>query len=99
MAMNFHHNKIKAFLTVHSGPQPVMVSGLGTNFPKQRQIGFPNLLAIHIVPGPHGDGLQGSGFSMHLKCKSMLFGKKTEPNLLQVKTTVGISKIQICSYF
>ena len=59
-----------------------MVSGLGTNFPKQRQIGFPNLLAIHIVPGPHGDGLQGSGFSMHLKYKSMLFGKKTEPNLL-----------------
>ena len=48
--------KIKAFLTVHSGPQPVMVSGLGTNFPKQRHIGFPNLFAIHIVPGPHGDG-------------------------------------------
>ena len=73
--MNLYDN-IKLFLTVHSGPQPVMVSGLGTNFPKQRQIGFPNLLAIHIVPGPHGDGLQGSGFSMHLKCKSMLFGKK-----------------------
>ena len=71
--------KIKSFLTVHSGPQPVMVSGLGTNFPKQRQIGFPNLFAIHIVPGPHGDGLQGSGFSMHLKCKSMLLGKKTKP--------------------
>ena len=61
--------KIKISLTVHSGPQPVMVSGLGTNFPKQRQIGFPNLFAIHIVPGPHGDGLQGSGFSMHLKFK------------------------------
>lgn len=81
MAMNFHDNKIKAFLTVHSGPQPVMVSGLGTNFPKQRQIGFPNLLAIHIVPGPHGDGLQGSGFSMHLKYKSMLFGKKNRAKL------------------
>ena len=83
MEMNFHDNKIKAFLTVHSGPQPVMVSGLGTNFPKQRQIGFPNLLAIHIVPGPHGDGLQGSGFSMHLKCKSKRYlAKKAEPNFM-----------------
>ena len=78
-----------------------MVSGLGTNFPKQRQIGFPNLLAIHIVPGPHGDGLQGSGFSMHLKCKSMIFGKKPSQTYFKffAKTTVGISKLQICSYF
>ena len=70
-----------------------MVSGLGTNFPKQRQIGFPNLLAIHIVPGPHGDGLQGSGFSMHLKCKSMLFGKKTEPNFM-----ISLASIIFLSY-
>ena len=60
-------NDMIKILTVHSGPHPVMVSGFGTSFPRQRQIGFPNLLAMHIVPGPQGDGLHGSGFSMHLK--------------------------------
>ena len=53
--------------TVHSGPHPVMVSGLGTSPAKHRQIGFPSLLAIHIVPGPQGLGSQGSGFKTHLK--------------------------------
>ena len=54
------------FLTVHSGPHPVIVSGWGTSLPRHLQIGFPNLFAMHMVPGPQGDGLQGSGFSMHL---------------------------------
>ena len=53
--------------TVHSGPQPVMVSGLGTSPAKHRQIGFPSLLAMHIVPGPQGLGSQGSGFKTHLQ--------------------------------
>ena len=60
-------------LTVHSGPHPVIVSGLGTNFPRHLQIGFPNLLAIHMVPGPQGDGLHGSGFSIHLRRKFIRF--------------------------
>ncbi len=29
------------------------------------QMGFPRLLTMHVAPGPHGDGLHGSGFSMH----------------------------------
>ena len=53
--------------TVHSGPQPVMVSGLGTSPAKHRQIGFPSLLAMHIVPGPQGLGSQGSGLKTHLQ--------------------------------
>ena len=53
--------------TVHSGPHPVMVSGFGTSPAKHRQIGFPSLLAMHIVPGPQGLGSQGSGFKTHLQ--------------------------------
>ena len=30
------------------------------------QIGFPMLFTMQVAPGPQGDGLQGSGFSMHL---------------------------------
>ena len=43
----------------HSGPHPVIVSGLGINPGWQRQIGFPDGLGVQVVPGPHGDGLQG----------------------------------------
>ena len=28
---------------------------------------LPNWLAMHMVPGPQGDGSQGSGFSTHLE--------------------------------
>ncbi len=28
-------------------------------------MGFPRLFTIQIAPGPHGEGLQGSGFSTH----------------------------------
>ena len=66
-------------LTVHSGPHPVIVSGLGTNFPRHLQIGFPNLLAIHMVPGPQGDGLHGSGFSIHLGRKFMKISNFINP--------------------
>lgn len=51
--------------TTHSGPQPVMVSGLGISPGKHLQIGFPSLFGVHVVPGPHGDGLQGSR-TLHL---------------------------------
>ena len=51
----------------HSGPHPVIVSGWGTSFPKHLQIGFPSLLAMHMVPGPQGLGSQGSGFKTHLE--------------------------------
>ena len=43
----------------HSGPHPVIVSGLGINPGWQRQIGFPDGLGVQVVPGPHGDGLHG----------------------------------------
>ena len=36
-----------------------MVSGLGINPLLQRQIGFPDGLGVQVVPGPHGEGLQG----------------------------------------
>ena len=44
----------------HSGPHPVMVSGLGINPGKHLQIGLPSALGVQVVPGPQGDGLQGS---------------------------------------
>lgn len=50
---------------MHSGPHPVMVSGLGISPGRHLQIGFPFLLGVQVVPGPQGDGLQGSGFSIH----------------------------------
>jgi len=46
--------------TVHSGPHPVIVSGLGISPAKHLQIGFPSALGVHVVPGPQGEGLQGS---------------------------------------
>lgn len=46
--------------TTHSGPQPVIVSGLGISPGRQVQMGFPSLFGVHVVPGPHGEGLQGS---------------------------------------
>ena len=58
-----------AKLTVHSGPQPVIVSGLGTRPFKHLQIGFPILLVMHMVPGPQGLGSQGSGLNTHLEDK------------------------------
>ena len=36
-----------------------MVSGFGINPLLQRQIGFPDGLGVQVVPGPHGEGLQG----------------------------------------
>ena len=44
---------------VHSGPHPVMVSGLGISPGWQLQIAFPIELTVQVVPGPHGDGWQG----------------------------------------
>ena len=44
----------------HSGPQPVMVSGLGMKLAMQRQMALPLGLLVQEVLGPHGDGLQGS---------------------------------------
>ena len=43
------------------------MSGLGTRPFKHLQIGFPSLLAMHMVPGPQGLGSQGSGFKTHLE--------------------------------
>ena len=43
----------------HSGPQPVMVSGLGIKPGSQLQIAFPTLLTVQMVPGPQGEGTQG----------------------------------------
>ncbi len=45
---------------VHSGPQPVMVSGFGIRPSLHLQIGFPKGLGSQVVPGPQGEGLQGS---------------------------------------
>ena len=45
---------------------PVIVSGLGTSPGRHLQIGLPSMLAVQVVPGPHGLGLHGSGFSIHL---------------------------------
>ena len=45
---------------VHSGPHPVIVSGLGMSPALHLQIGLPSLLGVQVVPGPHGLGLQGS---------------------------------------
>jgi len=44
----------------HSGPHPVMVSGLGMSPTRQRQMGLPSRLGVHVVPGPQGDGSHGS---------------------------------------
>ena len=63
----FRFKTLYAKLTVHSGPHPVIVSGLGTRPFKHLQIGFPSLLAMHMVPGPQGLGSQGSGFKTHLE--------------------------------
>ena len=63
----FRLRTLYAKLTVHSGPHPVIVSGLGTKPFKHLQIGFPSLLAMHMVPGPQGLGSQGSGFKTHLE--------------------------------
>jgi hypothetical protein len=38
----------------------VMVSGLGMSPSWHLQMGFPKGLGEQVVPGPHGDGLQGS---------------------------------------
>ena len=65
--VQFRLKTLYAKLTVHSGPQPVIVSGLGTRPFKHLQIGFPSLLAMHMVPGPQGLGSQGSGFKTHLE--------------------------------
>jgi len=46
--------------TTHSGPHPVIVSGLGMSPSWHRQMGLPNGLGEHVVPGPQGEGLQGS---------------------------------------
>ena len=43
----------------HSGPHPVMVSGLGINPGLHRQIGFPLGEGVQVVPGPQGEGAQG----------------------------------------
>lgn len=58
---------------VHSGPQPVMVSGLGIKPAKHRQMGFPSWFSTHIVPGPHGLGSQGSGLKTHLSQRKTQF--------------------------
>ena len=35
------------------------------SFEKNLQIAFPLKSSIQMDPGPHGEGLQGSGFGMH----------------------------------
>jgi hypothetical protein len=44
---------------VHSGPHPVMVSGLAISPGRQLQMAFPPPLVLHVVPGPQGVGTQG----------------------------------------
>ena len=51
----------------HSGPQPVMVSGLGISPGSQVQMALPCWLTLHRAPGPQGLGWQGSGLATHLR--------------------------------
>jgi len=51
--------------TTHSGLHPEMVSGLGMRPGWHLQMAFPVLVTEQSAPGPHGDGTQGSGFSIH----------------------------------
>lgn len=51
--------------TSHSRLHPDIVSGMGYTQVNRRQIGFPLLLSMHFVFGPQGEGLQGSGLSVH----------------------------------
>ena len=44
---------------VHSGPHPVMVSGLGIRPGSQLQMALPTLLTVQMAPGPQGVGTQG----------------------------------------
>ena len=44
---------------VHSGPHPVMVSGLGMRPGSQLQMALPTLLTVQMAPGPQGEGTQG----------------------------------------
>ena len=49
-----------------------MVSGFGMRPSWHRQIGFPKGLGEQVVPGPHGDGLQGStGLTLKRFCEVM----------------------------
>ena len=50
---------------MHSGPHPVMVSGMGMSPASHRQIALPELVIIQRAPGPQGLGVQGSGLSWH----------------------------------
>ena len=49
----------------HSGPQPVIVSGLGIRPGSHLQIGLPAKFAVQMAPGPQGLGTQGSGLTTH----------------------------------
>ena len=44
---------------VHSGPHPVIVSGLGINPGWQLHMAFPAALTVQVVPWPQGVGTQG----------------------------------------
>lgn len=50
----------------HSGPHPVIVSGLGIKPGSHLQIAFPDPVTEQRAPGPQGDGSQGSGLFTHL---------------------------------
>ena len=51
---NLHSGSI-----VHSGPHPVIVSGLGISPGRQLQMAFPATLMVQAVPWPQGVGTQG----------------------------------------
>ena len=48
------NEKRRATYCVHCGPQPVMVSGLGKNPGRQRQMAIPSGLTLQSVLGPQG---------------------------------------------
>lgn len=50
---------LHSWSTVHSGPHPVIVSGLAINPGRQLQMAFPVGLTVQVVPGPQGEGWQG----------------------------------------
>ena len=75
----------------HSGLQPVIVSGLGIKPAWHRQIGLPAGLGVQVVPGPHGEGLQGFfGLGLgvlYLRKKIVLFLISNGENCTKSKST------------
>jgi len=69
----------KIFITLHSNSHPSIVLVLGTFPSSQWQTGLPVTgWTLQKAPGPQGEGLQGSGFSTHLKNETFLKEKMSD---------------------